>query len=155
MSELIIHMRLASLLLSRLYSQRTTTAAPHLRMSPPPNPSTSNKGGKSGKGGKNEDRKSSTSSDTTSIPACFRLISPSTVSITVHAKPGSKLATITGPLNSPILSFLSIFQWNWAITCPSDISDEALGVQIDAPARDGEANAALIDYMSSVRGTPL
>jgi uncharacterized protein (TIGR00251 family) len=32
------------------------------------------------------------------------------------------------------------------------VSDEAVGVQIDAPARDGEANAALLEYMSSVLG---
>lgn len=32
----------------------------------------------------------------------------------------------------------------------ADFSDEALGVQIDAPAKDGEANAALLDYISSV-----
>lgn len=32
----------------------------------------------------------------------------------------------------------------------ADISDDAVGVQIDAPAKDGEANAALLDYMSSV-----
>ncbi|KAK9991256.1 hypothetical protein SO802_026241, partial [Lithocarpus litseifolius] len=32
------------------------------------------------------------------------------------------------------------------------ISDEAVGVQIDAPARDGEANAALLDFISSVLG---
>ncbi|KAK7822721.1 g-type lectin s-receptor-like serine/threonine-protein kinase lecrk1 [Quercus suber] len=31
-------------------------------------------------------------------------------------------------------------------------SDEAVGVQIDAPARDGEANAALLDFISSVLG---
>ncbi|KAK3419196.1 hypothetical protein EUGRSUZ_H04923 [Eucalyptus grandis] len=31
-------------------------------------------------------------------------------------------------------------------------SDEAVGVQIDAPAKDGEANAALLEYMSSVLG---
>ncbi|XP_073107038.1 uncharacterized protein [Elaeis guineensis] len=61
----------------------------------------------------------------TGIPACLRLIPPSTVAITVHAKPGSKVATIT------------------------DFGDEALGVQIDAPARDGEANAALLEYISS------
>lgn len=30
------------------------------------------------------------------------------------------------------------------------MSDDAVGVQIDAPARDGEANAALLDYISSV-----
>ncbi|XP_073310961.1 uncharacterized protein [Primulina huaijiensis] len=61
-------------------------------------------------------------------PACLRSISPSSVAITIHAKPDSKLATIT------------------------DFNDEALGVQIDAPARDGEANAALLDYISSVIG---
>lgn len=59
-------------------------------------------------------------------PACLRSISPSSVAITIHAKPGSRLATIT------------------------DMDDDALGVQIDAPAKDGEANAALLDYISSV-----
>ncbi|CAA2973438.1 Hypothetical predicted protein [Olea europaea subsp. europaea] len=59
-------------------------------------------------------------------PACMRLIPPSSVAITIHAKPGSKIATIT------------------------DFDEEALGVQIDAPAKDGEANAALIDYISTV-----
>ncbi|KAI5672598.1 hypothetical protein M9H77_12962 [Catharanthus roseus] len=62
------------------------------------------------------------------FPACLRSIPPSSVAITVQAKPGSKLAAVT------------------------DISDEALGVQIDAPAKDGEANAALLDYISSVIG---
>ncbi|KAI3451493.1 hypothetical protein Pfo_008158 [Paulownia fortunei] len=61
-------------------------------------------------------------------PACIRSISPSSVAISIHAKPGSRLATIT------------------------DMNDEALGVQIDAPAKDGEANAALLDYISSVIG---
>ena len=32
----------------------------------------------------------------------------------------------------------------------SDFDDEAVGVQIDAPAKDGEANAALLDYINSV-----
>uniref|UniRef100_A0A0E0KX33 DYW domain-containing protein n=1 Tax=Oryza punctata TaxID=4537 RepID=A0A0E0KX33_ORYPU len=62
------------------------------------------------------------------FPACLRLMPPSTVAISIHAKPGSKLATIT------------------------EIGDEAVGVQIDAPARDGEANAALVDFISSVLG---
>ncbi|CDP04779.1 unnamed protein product [Coffea canephora] len=73
----------------------------------------------------------STQSPSTSqskFPACLRSVPPSSVAITIHAKPGSKLATIT------------------------DINDEALGVQIDAPAKDGEANAALLDYISSVVG---
>ncbi|KAK6125611.1 hypothetical protein DH2020_040647 [Rehmannia glutinosa] len=61
-------------------------------------------------------------------PACIRSISPSSVAISIHAKPGSRQATIT------------------------DMNDEALGVQIDAPAKDGEANAALLEYISSVIG---
>ncbi|CAL0319687.1 unnamed protein product [Lupinus luteus] len=62
------------------------------------------------------------------FPSCIRCMPPSSVAVTIHAKPGSKSASIT------------------------DISDEAVGVQIDAPARDGEANAALLDYISSVLG---
>lgn len=31
-----------------------------------------------------------------------------------------------------------------------DFSEDTVGVQIDAPAKDGEANAALLDYISSV-----
>ena len=38
--------------------------------------------------------------------------------------------------------------FRWAIE--EDLGDEAVGVQIDAPAKDGEANAALLEYMSSV-----
>ncbi|XP_031115222.1 UPF0235 protein C15orf40 homolog [Ipomoea triloba] len=70
----------------------------------------------------------STQSPTSKYPACLRVVAPSSVAITIHAKPGSKFATIT------------------------DLSDEAVGVQIDAPAKDGEANAALLDYISSVIG---
>ncbi|KAM0946232.1 putative YggU-like superfamily protein [Dioscorea sansibarensis] len=33
-----------------------------------------------------------------------------------------------------------------------DVGDEAVGVQIDAPARDGEANAALLEFISCVLG---
>ncbi|KAI5405080.1 uncharacterized protein LOC127079825 [Lathyrus oleraceus] len=62
------------------------------------------------------------------FPSCIRCMPPSSIAITIHAKPGSKSASIT------------------------DVSDEAVGVQIDAPARDGEANAALLDYISSVLG---
>ncbi|KAH7566016.1 hypothetical protein ACOSP7_022237 [Xanthoceras sorbifolium] len=62
------------------------------------------------------------------LPSCIRSVPPSSVAITIHAKPGAKSASVT------------------------DVSDEAVGVQIDAPAKDGEANAALVDYMSSVLG---
>ncbi|XP_015869519.1 uncharacterized protein LOC107408414 isoform X1 [Ziziphus jujuba] len=63
------------------------------------------------------------------FPSCIRSVPPSSVAITIHAKPGSKLSSIT-----------------------EDFSDEALGVQIDAPPKDGEANAALLEYISSVLG---
>ncbi|KAL9263139.1 UPF0235 protein C15orf40-like protein [Drosera capensis] len=69
-----------------------------------------------------------TESESRSIPACIRLVPPCSVAITVHAKPASKFASIT------------------------DINDDAVGIQIDAPARDGEANAALLDFISSVVG---
>lgn len=84
---------------------------------------------KKGKGKANSagPTQSSTSVDT-NFPKCIRSVPPSSVAITIHAKPGSKVASIT------------------------DFSDDALGVQIDAPAKDGEANAALLDYMSSVLG---
>ncbi|KAM7274887.1 hypothetical protein ACFE04_016753 [Oxalis oulophora] len=66
--------------------------------------------------------------DNDNLPSCLRLVAPSSVSIAIHAKPGAKASSIT------------------------DISDEGVGVQIDAPARDGEANAALLDYITSVLG---
>ncbi|EPS58922.1 hypothetical protein M569_15890, partial [Genlisea aurea] len=62
------------------------------------------------------------------FPKCIRRLNPSTVAISVHAKPGSRLAAIT------------------------DMNDEALELQIDAPAKDGEANAALVEFISSVVG---
>ncbi|KAK4760978.1 hypothetical protein SAY87_005871 [Trapa incisa] len=70
----------------------------------------------------------STQPPANSFPSCLRPVPPSSVAITIHAKPGSKSASIT------------------------DLSEEAVGVQIDAPPKDGEANAALLDYMSSVLG---
>ncbi|GMI67846.1 hypothetical protein like AT1G49170 [Hibiscus trionum] len=62
------------------------------------------------------------------FPPSIRSVPPSSVAITIHAKPGAKSSSIT------------------------DFSDDAVGVQIDAPAKDGEANAALLDYISSVLG---
>ncbi|KAE8663640.1 UTP--glucose-1-phosphate uridylyltransferase isoform 1 [Hibiscus syriacus] len=62
------------------------------------------------------------------FPSSIRSVPPSSVAITIHAKPGAKSSSIT------------------------DFSDDAVGVQIDAPAKDGEANAALLDYISSVLG---
>ncbi|XWS41381.1 hypothetical protein CRYUN_Cryun17cG0076800 [Craigia yunnanensis] len=62
------------------------------------------------------------------FPSSIRSVPPSSVAITIHAKPGAKSSSIT------------------------DFSEVAVGVQIDAPAKDGEANAALLDYISSVLG---
>lgn len=77
-----------------------------------------------------ESTRSSSNTDSTNhkFPSCIRSVAPSSVAITIHAKPGSKSSSIT------------------------DLSDEAVGVQIDAPAKDGEANVALLEYMSSVLG---
>ncbi|XP_030973851.1 UPF0235 protein C15orf40 homolog [Quercus lobata] len=93
------------------------------------------KKGKGAKANSNSNSAGPTQSSSSSVkppnhnfPSCIRSIPPSSVAITIHAKPGSKSSSIT------------------------DISDEAVGVQIDAPARDGEANAALLDFISSVLG---
>ncbi|XP_010245282.1 PREDICTED: UPF0235 protein C15orf40 [Nelumbo nucifera] len=83
---------------------------------------------KKGKAKSKEDASPQPAAAKTNFPACLRLVPPSSVAITIHAKPGSKVATIT------------------------DFNDEALGVQIDAPPKDGEANAALLEYISSVIG---
>ncbi|KAB1223475.1 hypothetical protein CJ030_MR2G012472 [Morella rubra] len=85
---------------------------------------------KKGKGKANpaEATQSSPSEEPNNVPSCIRFIPPSSVAITIHAKPGSKSSSIT------------------------DVDDEAVGVQIDAPAKDGEANAALLDFISSVLG---
>ncbi|KNA12937.1 hypothetical protein SOVF_121760 [Spinacia oleracea] len=80
------------------------------------------------KGKANSVTESNRASQPKEYPSCLRAIPPSSVAITIHAKPGSKLSSIT------------------------DISEEAVGVQIDAPARDGEANAALLDFIRSVIG---
>ncbi|TYJ38077.1 hypothetical protein E1A91_A05G418200v1 [Gossypium mustelinum] len=68
------------------------------------------------------------SENDTKFPSSIRSVPPSSVAITIHAKPGAKSSSIT------------------------DFSDDSVGVQIDAPAKDGEANAALLDYISSVLG---
>ncbi|KAF4351130.1 hypothetical protein F8388_017449, partial [Cannabis sativa] len=100
---------------------------------------------------------------TTIFPSCIRSVPPSSVAITIHAKPGSKMASITGLS----LIYVNVYVYMYAyayvyvlqyflnfLRTVSDegFDDEALGVQIDAPAKDGEANAALLEYMSSVLG---
>lgn len=86
------------------------------------------KKGKANAGTESAQSKSKEPPNNPKLPGCIRSVSPSSVAITIHAKPGSKISSVT------------------------DVSDDAVGVQIDAPARDGEANAALLDFISSVIG---
>ncbi|KAJ4752219.1 UPF0235 protein [Rhynchospora pubera] len=79
---------------------------------------------------------SSSASSEAVLPACLRLIPPSTVSISIHAKPGSKSASIMVSLVYVCLYFSFRFG--------ADIGEESVGVHIDTPVRD-EANAVLID----------
>ncbi|RVW78148.1 hypothetical protein CK203_049698 [Vitis vinifera] len=87
----------------------------------------------------------SSDSVNSSFPSCIRFVPPSSVSITVHASPLQSL-----------LHHRSISLENFALLLhllrkQSIISTmRRWGVQIDAPAKDGEANAALLDYISSV-----
>ncbi|CAM6084822.1 unnamed protein product [Calypogeia fissa] len=68
------------------------------------------------------------SKNASAIPASIRSRPDSSVSIAIHAKPASKVSNITG------------------------VGEEKVGVQINAPARDGEANEALLEFMSEVLG---
>ncbi|KAK2981394.1 hypothetical protein RJ640_009965 [Escallonia rubra] len=86
-------------------------------------------------------------SSTAKFLACICSIPPSSVAITVHAKSGSKLATITG-----LSLFLSLTHTHPQSYTTAYFTDDALRVQIDLLAKDGEANAALLDYISSVIG---
>ncbi|KAL0722987.1 hypothetical protein Bca4012_037586 [Brassica carinata] len=97
-----------------------------------------------------------TADNTSSFPSCLRLLAPSSVAITIHAKHGSKSASFTGTfafffnifffVQSDFETFTDLGISVWS----GDVSDEAVRVQIDDPASDGEANVALLEYMSSV-----
>eukprot|EP00771_Trimastix_marina_P003425 gnl/Trimastix_PCT/4684.p2 GENE.gnl/Trimastix_PCT/4684~~gnl/Trimastix_PCT/4684.p2 ORF type:complete len:130 (-),score=6.46 gnl/Trimastix_PCT/4684:83-472(-) len=63
------------------------------------------------------------------VPACIQPSrTPDTTRILVQAKPGARMSTITG------------------------IEDEGVGVQIAAPAREGEANTELLEFLAEVLG---
>lgn len=74
------------------------------------------------------------------------------VSITVHAKPGSKHSSITGrphvALN--ILSVVTKTELRLCSACLPDVSTQAVGVSIAAPPTDGEANTELVRYLAEV-----
>lgn len=80
------------------------------------------------------------------------LLLPSPLPSTQSLAPRSPLSQVS--LSLSLSSMLFLFSL-WDLSCMfleivADFGDDALGVQIDAPAKDGEANAALLDYMSSV-----
>ena len=52
-----------------------------------------------------------------------------------------------------IVGVKSYFLWKYlALGVLTDISDDRIGVQINAPPVDGEANTELVKYLSSVLG---
>jgi hypothetical protein len=44
------------------------------------------------------------------FPSCLRLMPPSTIAISIHAKPGSKVATITGRFSPSITVSSSLLE---------------------------------------------
>ncbi|CAI5942409.1 unnamed protein product [Closterium sp. NIES-65] len=62
------------------------------------------------------------------LPGFLRVTASGAVSVAIHAKPGSKQAAVMS------------------------LTGDAVGVAIDAPAREGEANAALLEFMADVLG---
>ncbi|KAK9809999.1 hypothetical protein WJX72_003152 [[Myrmecia] bisecta] len=62
-----------------------------------------------------------------SLPAFLKVVSADSISFAVHAKPGSKV-------------------------CSVSLSEQAVDIAIDAPAREGEANAGIIEYVAEILG---
>jgi hypothetical protein len=60
-------------------------------------------------------------------PGYLKPTGPASLTIAVHAKPGAKICAIA-------------------------LEDEVVNVSIDAPAREGEANAGIVEYMAAVLG---
>lgn len=73
------------------------------------------------------------------------------VSITVHAKPGSKHSSITGRPHVA-LNILSVTKTELTLCSVilPDVSTQAVGVSIAAPPTDGEANTELVRYLAEV-----
>lgn len=67
-------------------------------------------GPKKGKGKEKGNSNESTQSPggETKYPACIRAVTPSSVAITIHAKPGSKLASITGTYLITYLNYIQL-----------------------------------------------
>ncbi len=78
------------------------------------------------------------------------------VTITVHAKPGSKHSGVTGHLHA-VYNNKTVDRSTWLPTLHhvssstlAEVSAEAVGVAIAAPPADGEANTELIRYLAEV-----
>lgn len=67
----------------------------------------------------------------------------------IIAKPGAKCNKITG---NSYLNMHKIFKYCLHYFILIDITDEGIGIQINAPPVDGEANSELIKFLSSLLG---
>lgn len=63
------------------------------------------------------------------------------------AKPGAKQNAITGTKTKIWRRPLFFISWNF-----TGITDEGVGIQINAPPTEGEANTELVKYVASVLG---
>ncbi|CAI5472107.1 unnamed protein product [Closterium sp. Yama58-4] len=79
-------------------------------------------------GGGNAAAKGGSGGGDAELPGFLRVTASGAVSVAIHAKPGSKQAAVMS------------------------LTGDAVGVAIDAPAREGEANAALLEFMADVLG---
>ncbi|GJP53908.1 hypothetical protein CLOM_g13031 [Closterium sp. NIES-68] len=85
-------------------------------------------GGDGGGGGGLSGGKSGGGGESAALPGFLRVTASGAVSVAIHAKPGSKQAAVMS------------------------LTGDAVGVAIDAPAREGEANAAILEFMADVLG---
>lgn len=73
------------------------------------------------------------------------------VTITVHAKPGSKHSSVTGPLHTVQKNQApALLCCSWEFLPVPAVSTEAVEVAIAAPPVDGEANVELIRFLAEV-----
>lgn len=80
-----------------------------------------------GKGKPRSNNSLATTSQTETLLPGYLKATSTGVLISVHAKPGAKLSSVT-------------------------LSDDTVDISIDAPPHDGEANAAICQYVASIMG---
>jgi hypothetical protein len=79
------------------------------------------------KPGKNKSQVTVPEDHPSQVPGYLKVLSPDIVTVQVHARPGAK-------------------------TCSISLENDVVNVSIDAPAREGEANAGIVEYMALVLG---